>query len=307
MDTFTTTLDEILSECYKTMKEERNNSPRYPESTMIRYINKAQKDICFGIVSNPANDEKLQKGNLGFIESQQFYSSVADTSISNEATIGANTLDATTTNNLNSGALYIDGDIITYTSKSSTQFLGVEGITFAHKAGARIKQLAVLPDAWGQIIKVVYNKTNKLRPVDYRNLEGELQTYYSGVSIDRESETVFESQIDPFYSILDGKYIAMYGFNTNNYAINIEYDKKPIRMSNLTDIATIPDDFAIDVLADYAVANMLYRRGEEKRAIEHFNIAFDFIGGMYKWYNSRVIGKVYNNRIEARDIGRNNI
>lgn len=67
-----------------------------------------------------------------------------------------------TTDYPSAGSIYINGNIITYTGKSATQFTGVTGVEFAHLAGSQVSIIFALPADFGSIINITYGNNFKL-------------------------------------------------------------------------------------------------------------------------------------------------
>jgi len=57
----------------------------------------------------------------------------------------ATEIEFTTTDYSSSGNVYIGGDIISYTGKTSTEITGVTGIDIKHNGGEKVYQLYPLP------------------------------------------------------------------------------------------------------------------------------------------------------------------
>jgi hypothetical protein len=109
-----TTLQELRDISYAVLREEEDVTA-YPLVLLDMMLNSAQNRICNGTVVNPLNQQVIRKGKLDFLDTSAFYSNVAMTSLSVDATIGDTTLSADTTDYPSTGALYINGNIVTYT------------------------------------------------------------------------------------------------------------------------------------------------------------------------------------------------
>ena len=117
-------LQDIRNIAYGLLKT-NENSTAYPTILMDAFINKAQNDICIGNLKNIKTGEILAKPTLGFLAKEVFYSSVQRGTISSPINIGDNTVTVVdTTPYPTSGAIWIDGMIVTYTGKTATQFIG---------------------------------------------------------------------------------------------------------------------------------------------------------------------------------------
>jgi hypothetical protein len=118
-------LQDITNNMYDLLREDEVDSGAYPLSFMQDLANQAQLRICSGKVFNPLQNKSITKGRLPFLNTDKFYSNLAGTSLTVEAVTGATTLDAVTTNYPTSGSLFVDGNMITYTGTTGTQFTGI--------------------------------------------------------------------------------------------------------------------------------------------------------------------------------------
>ena len=123
-----TTLADLRSTFYGILSESELSTD-YPIAIADKFINKAQLFICTGAVHNPITKERIEKGRLPFLDSDYFILTVQDTTLSAPFSAGATEITVASTSAFASyGALYINGDICTYTGKTSTTFTGVSGL-----------------------------------------------------------------------------------------------------------------------------------------------------------------------------------
>jgi hypothetical protein len=127
-------------------------------------LNSAQQRICNGRLVNPLNGQEVRKGQLPFLNSNKFYSNVGTTTLSAATTVGATSLSVSDCTNFpTSGTVFIGGNIIAYTGKTSTTTLtGVTGVLFAFASGTQISITFTLPTDFSNIINVTYNNKFKL-------------------------------------------------------------------------------------------------------------------------------------------------
>ncbi len=280
----TTTLQELRNIWYSILREEEDTSA-YPLVLMDMLLNSAQNRICNGTLINPLTKEAIRKWKLSFLDTSEFYSNVNVTTLSADTTVWWITLDITdTTDYPNSWKIYIDGNIITYTAKTATQFTGVTGIEFAHKSGSQVSTIFTLPTDFGSMINVTYANSFKLPQKLYDDLFEDLNWVKWQFRIDTEW---YRSRwiLKPFYTIIWDYFLI---FNRNNTwdQIHIRYEKKATKLVNTTDTTTIPEVYAESTIPYLAIGEMLYNRWEESRASEILNFAIWQVKEMYTFYNN---------------------
>ncbi|RTL03989.1 hypothetical protein EKK58_11585 [Candidatus Dependentiae bacterium] len=235
------TLATLETLAYNILREEQDSSA-YPLTFVDTLLNSAQSRICRGTVINPMNGQAVRKGKLSFLDTSAFYSNVNVTTLSADAVIGGNTLSADTTNYPSSGAIYVNGDIITYTGKTSTQFTGVTGIQFAHLAGSQVSIIFSLPTNYSSLTNITYANSFKLTPKLYDDIWEDLNGVKGQFRTDAQGYRS-RATIDPFYTII-GDYFLIFNRNNTGDQIHVRYEKKPTTMALNTDTATIPDEDA---------------------------------------------------------------
>lgn len=295
----TKTVQNVLDNIYDIIKTE-STSTVYPESFLITLIDSAQKNICNWTLINYRTKQGLKKPSLSFLESNTYFSSVQDTSLSAATTVGATTLSLTSSSAFPaSGNVFIEWDIAAYTGNAANTLSGVTGVGFAHPSGTKVKPVFDLPSDMGRVTRMVYDGAFFLKGVDYREYLQELQkqgrAYYSTDT----SSTADTFLIQPFYTILEGAYIVVFGLNLDSKMLQLYYQKTPTTLTATTDTVTIPDDYALHTLPYIAVSTMLYNRGEEDRAILLQDIGFDNVNSMYRQYSQSLIEDRQGTRVST--------
>ena len=290
-----TTLQQITDRMYDLLREDEDDAGAYPLSFMQDLANSAQKRICSGMVKNPFTGRWIRKGRLPFLNEDQFYSNLASTSLSADATIWSTTLDATTTNYPTSGSLYVDWNMITYNWTTWTQFTGIPAtwewsIKFAHTWGTKVYIAFDLPSDFMSGIQVIYNNRYKLDNKLYDDIFEDLNSVKSTDNYRARSSTQFDDFIHlrPFYVFIDETYMVPFNLNNTWDKILMRYEKLPTAMTDTTDESIITDDdYAISTIPYVAVWEMLYNRWEENRAAQILNFGLWQVQEMYDFYNNR--------------------
>ena len=284
------TLATLETLAYDILREEADSSA-YPLSFVDTLLNSAQSRICRGTVINPMNGktvrmngQTVQKGKLSFIETSAFYSNVNVTTLSADAVIWGSTLDITSTTDYpNSWAIYVNGNIITYTAKTSTQFTGVTGIQFKHLAWSQVSIIFSFPTNYSSLTNITYANSFKLAPKLYDDIWEDLNWIKGQFRTDAQGYRSQKTR-DPFYTII-GDYFLIFNCNNTGDQIHLRYEKKATTMTGNTSVATIPDEDA-PVIAYLAIWELLFNRWEEARASEILNFAINQIKEIYTHYNN---------------------
>lgn len=283
-----TTLSDLRTQCYELLREEENSSA-YSYTIVDQMINSAQLRICTGACINPLTKEMVAKGDLPFINTDYFYSSVGDITLTADATVWATSLSATTTNFASSGKLYIAGNIITYTWKTASTFTWVTGVLFAFKSGERVSQAFTLPTDFASIKNVTYNNNYRMESKEFDDIFEELNKLKGRNYGTSEYNPDYNNTnlLPTFYTIKDGTYLIIFNVNNTGDMIRLRYEKLPTTMSATTDTATISNDiYAKGTILYLAVGELLYNRWEEGRAGELLNFAYGQLREMFKFYNN---------------------
>jgi len=288
------TLQKITDKMYDLLREEETDSWSYNLSFMQDLANQAQLRICSGKLFNPLQNKSIRKGRMPFLNSDQFYSNLAWTSLTAIAVIGATTLDAVTTNYPTSGSLFVDWNMITYTWVTWTQFIGIPAsgewsILFAHISGTRVFTAFNLPADYSNAIQVVYNNNYKLENKLYDDIWEDLNSlkWTNNYSL-RNNWIYWYTGQAPFYTLIDDLYLVPFNLNNTGDKIHLRYTKLPTEMTAITDTVTIPNDLYAKMTIPYiAVWELLYNRWEESRASEILNFGLWQVQELYDFYNNK--------------------
>ena len=305
------TLQDLRTIVYDILREEETDSWSYTTTLVDLFLNSAQQKICNGRVINPLNKEEARKWVLPFLNTDKFYSTIGSTSLTATTSEWATTLTVDSTANFDSTwTIYIWGDIITYTWKTSTTFTGVSGVSFARTSGKRVYPVYTLPTDYSSVINVIYNDRYKLEWKNYDDIF-EMLNSYKGTYYNRwYADSYYDSNymVQPFYTIKDNAYLILFQLDNNDYVMRMRYEKLPTTMTAITDTATISNDIYAKTTIPYlAVAEMLYNRGEEWRAGEIINFAMGQIKEMYNYYNNTNHEKISGVQYKSAKWGKINV
>lgn len=310
----TATLQDCTDVWYDILREREpssgNTTSAYPLSLMQRFMRTAQNKILNGKVLNPFDKNPgsvATKWQLPFLNVDLFYENIEMTSLAAATEIGDESITVASTDNFpTSWALFIAGNIITYTGKTSTTFTGIPAswdgsIAFPFVAGAAVSIAYALPDDYANVINCVYNNSFKVLPQLYDNIFESLMDYKGTRPYQWNAlSPSFNQQWyggKPFYCTKDDEYFLLFNINQNWGMIRLRYQKLPSQFTSPTDECTIPDaDYALSTIPYLWVAEMLYNRGEEQRAADIYNFAIQNVKEMYDFYNNTTFENISGTR-----------
>ena len=283
-------LSELRTLSYNILREDENVT-NYPYTLVDSFLNSAQLDFCSGLIKNPFTGAIEKKGKLPFLNTSYFYQNIPAISLSTETTLNATTLTVSdTTNYPSAGKIYIAGAIITYTWKTATTFTGCTWVSYPFEAWTQISPVFDLPTDYMSTIQVVYNNKVKLEAQNYDEVYNTIKDIKWGWYLFNSStHAPFTSwfRTNPFYTIADGKYLILWNLNDSGI-IHLRYEKTPPTLTDATDEVIIPNDtHARTILPQYAIGQMLFYRGEEKRAADIINFALALTKQAYTYYNNQ--------------------
>ena len=294
----TKTLQDLRNQSYWILKADEN-SKAYSPMLMDSFINKAQNDICIGNLFNLKTAERLLKPTLNFLAKEAYFKSVQRGTISWAIALWATTIPiASTTNYLSSGALWIDGMIVTYTGITGASFTGCSGVITAMWAGAKLYALFALPSDFWQMTSAYYipssgGMQSKMIGIDYRDFK---ESFLNRITYSIQTNSLFSGEV--YYTIVNGLYFLPFTPQSANN-IRFEYQKLPTSFSLVTDIATVPDTYVLNTIPYVAVAEMLFNRWEPDIAIELNNFGYNSVKTMYAFYSSQSVELNYNQRLRT--------
>lgn len=141
------TRDDIVTRVYQLLGDPSDVEEFDEETVVLPKIEDIVSRICKWIYINPVNAQVFRSGYLPFLDAKAFYTSVQPIALQDDVATNDVVISFDTTNFLNTWGdyIYINGDIIKYTGKTSTTITGVTWIWTTHKAGDLVYQLYKLP------------------------------------------------------------------------------------------------------------------------------------------------------------------
>jgi hypothetical protein len=164
------------------------------------------------------------------------------------------------------GVLWIEGEKVTYTGVTATEFTGVPAtgdgsISIDHNSGARIGQLYALPTDYATATRLTYNNGYVLPFVkeedivlQYNNRKDWRMLDPSGSSTQGQRPIFLRP---PFYTVVHGTWLLPMNITAAGSQLWLQYEKKPTTMTDAAPTVTIPEEWAtltIPVLASGVAA-----------------------------------------------------
>lgn len=163
-----------------------------------------------------------------------------------------------------SGTAYIEGDIITFSGRTTTTLTGVTNIDISHAASSTIHPLYPLPSDFGAQIQLTIDQSEQ----NYVS-EFDLSPFYNADinAVDRHAISYLGNSffMGNWTTVVDKngvEYILLSSRSTSQPAI-LHYRKIPAAMTS-SQAASIPDEWAIKVIAPIAAGRLLIERGDDE-------------------------------------------
>jgi len=283
----TKTFADAIDATYSVLKEEVGVS-NYPLSLIIDYCNVAQNMVCDGTLTDFDNPPlACVKPFLNFLASRAMFTTVNPRPLSVAPTVGGNVLDLPDTSAYTTtGAVWIYGNIVTYTGKTATQLTGCSGILFAHDAGSPVMQAYALPTDFGTSDRLTIDGVAVVRTVDQRDIVKELYGegwYRSPVQSLTGMTAAFSFQkTEPKYSILDGRWFLPFPVYMDARPLMLEYQRFPTQYATSATLLTVPDGYSLRVISTIAASEMLFQRAEMDSAQKLRVAAINATSSMYR-------------------------
>lgn len=292
------TLQQLRDLYYDILREEQEpawGTSAYPLSLADVHINSAELNIESGRVIHPTNGSEVRSWEIHYLKEEAFYANVSSTSLTTDTIVWDVVVMADTTWFPNSGAIYIWGNVITYTSITPTGFYGCTGIKFAHVAWTQIDYLHALPADYNNVINVTYKNKVKVTQKQFDDVFEDLNNYKWTLQNRGNATGYLEQpqQVAPFYVIKDAQYLIMYNYTDAGAMIKLRYNILTPEMVNPSDLCSIDNDtYAKTTIPYLAVAETLLDRWEEERGILIYSRSMAKIKQMYDFYNNTDAEKI---------------
>jgi hypothetical protein len=303
------TLQDLRDQFYSLLNETEGAS-NYPLALADSLLNNKQRQILNGSVVMSGTKEAIEKGRLPFITTDKFYLSAPDQYLTIDLSAGSTTVTVNDTTGYSvPGVLWIEGEKVTYTGVTATEFTGVPAtgdgsIAIDHNSGARIGQLYALPTDYATATRLTYNNGYVLPFVkeedivlQYNNRKDWRMLDPSGSSTQGQRPIFLRP---PFYTVVHGTWLLPMNITAANSQLWLQYEKKPATMTDLAPTVTIPEEWATMTIPVLAAGEMKLIRGEQDtgKALL-FDAAYPTILAMYEFYDKQHGEENYGQRVKT--------
>lgn len=269
------TLQEILAKAYFKMGEKTTSSVFEYTGNMLDEANVLQRSICQWRLEDIITWKTIEAGNLVFMQAKKFYEIVPSVTLWEECEAWATTLTLDTTNLDSSWKIIIEGDIISYTAKTSTTLTSVSGVSVRHLSWVKVRQLYALPDDFYKTIDLYHNEN----PVTYHEWNDE-QTYgwiYYEIVEDSQSG----------YNYMNTAYLNVVGIEWVSDNVMLKYYRDTTDMEEDGDYCDLPGDSWVKVISNILAGTMLYDTEEAEKGLRFLTAWYAALKKLYKDYAER--------------------
>ena len=239
---------EIEDEVF-TILAETELSTEYTPARVQAKIDSVHKRICSGKLIRLFNDDPregkaIRAKSLPFLNQQIPLTVFRPTTLTAPMNIGDTTVSLDTTDYEAAGAVYIAGNIVEYTSKSTTQFLGCTGIQTFAETGTTV----------GALTKV--NSIDAYKPktlwLQSKGIQRQIQYIRRGDQTGAEYWTILNNGTSKYINIISST-IGVYW---------LYYQLEPTTLTTDNQQILLPGTAGLDIVAPI-VAGELLRKSEE--------------------------------------------
>lgn len=295
--TATLTLLDAVNAAYDVLKE-TSDASNYPVSLMRSYVRTEQAKVCDGSVESfDPKATPLQKPQLVFLDGRKVYSTVKSGLVATSPAAGATVLEVgDATPYLASGAVWLEGEVVTYSGKTSTQLTGCLPIGFPYAVNTVVRQLFPLPADFSTATRLTYDGRTTCRPVDQRDIIANMNV--SGAFLNRNAFDRDEAS-ERLYAIISGEWLLPHPQDAAGKSLLLEYQRVCGPLAEDSDVLTIPDDYSLEALSLLAASKMLAMRRELDDAMHLRQLGLNAVQSMYRAWNYASKETAYNQRMRT--------
>lgn len=266
------TFEQLINRTYVYLWQPSDSVNFDADNVVKPKINSVVNQICKGIYINPMTQQRYSAGDLPFLRKQEFYDIVDKTTLTTDMAAWDTTVSFDTNKFASSGAIFSQGQVIRYTSKNSSQILGVTWTISSLSSGVNIYQVYALPTNISNPFTVFLIDENG-RSIEIPYIDDRYKTnssYYYTIVQDNDWH----------------EYIHFFGRMNTSGKIQLIYYVNSIDMVLLTDECVLPD--CLDMVSAIAAAELAYENEELEDAKSKFDIGLSKLNAMYVYYTSRI-------------------
>lgn len=285
-----TTLQDLRDKVYWILREVDQDTTAYPYSLVDLYINLKYFDVLSWLVIDPRTSRAVNRWRVSFLNKEVFYNNIASTTLTEDAAVWDTVITVGNTDNFSATwALYIAGNIVTYTWLTSTTFTWCSWILYWFKAWIEVATAYAVPTDFGNATNMVYNNTIQLEYKLYDDIYEDLNKYKGRNWYRDNINAVYPKTryVKPFWTIKDNAYIIVFNINSVNTILRMRYEKKPTALSSASDAVIIDQDiYAQSIIPLLAVGQIMRDRWQQQSWTQKIIEAIEPLKSMYAYYNN---------------------
>lgn len=275
--TVSTTLWTLRSYTIQLMNETSNNNTYSWSDRDVVKINDVIKRVCSWYIKSLLNpNESFKCLDMPFLRDRQFLQYKDPIAITSAIAVWDTEINLDTTNLDDTGAIYAQGIVISYTGKTATSITWCTGVIASF-------------ESWTYFTKVF--QTNANFDQAYRLFHMYNSTETEVFEVKREDERYQREKIKSFTIIYDetsgNNFIMLRGFDNDDRFI-LKYYKLVDNLSIDSDICVIPDEYAQSVVCPIVAGEMLMEsQSEDWEFMNKLTIWYGRLQEMYHKYTQQ--------------------
>lgn len=266
---------QVQTECYQILWEKDLSNEYSPDKVQAK-IQDVYTRISHMKIIRLDNGQAITAKRLPFLEKREAFQLYDGSTVSVVANPGDTEISIVdTTNYLNATptdpkAIYVKGNLVIYTGKTSTQLTWVSWLVIKLDMGDLVQQVFLLSniDVYAPT-KLIYQRW---------------VTGYNCYFLEPGQYTTSK-----FYSIVNNgedRYLWINGYPTWAYWMN--YSKEVTKLTADTSVLELPDDAWLFIVAPIAMAELLWKTEEIEFAKEKWVLGYNALIEFYDIYNSQI-------------------
>ena len=211
------------------------------------------------LLANRAEDTILRENKWWFLKTKSLFKTALNTTLDGAVATTDVTIDLEdTTGYPAAGAIYVNGDIISYTSIIANQLQGVTGIDITHDDGEKAEVMYAFPSDFSHAPRMIVTASGE-KPIRYIQVD-ELDDYVSSAD---DHNFDFGGEQYRWSKTTDkngSEFIRLQNPNSIKTGV-FHYYKAATTMTDSVD-STIPDPFARKILPFFMANSAMKERGD---------------------------------------------
>lgn len=265
----TITLEQLINRTYKALWQNSEAINITADDVVIPKINSVIDRVCKGNVKDLLTWQVYNCGDLSFLRKKVFYNIIKSSVLSEDIAVWDTVAKFDATDFSTSWAVIINGEVIKYTNKISTEIQGLTVLT-SHKVGSTVRQLYNMPSDISNPF-TIFNTDNSWSEKEIRYKDDR----YWGIGI--------------YYTVVQNndwdRYFHFQWLDYTGSKISLYYYITATTLSNLSDICIIPDTYCYDMIPLLVAWEIALENEEDSDAQSKLRMWYSKLSEMYAYYS----------------------